>query len=171
MRELFSSVSNLKEGFCHRSSHFGKNDLNGLSFDYQSLREWVYQEGEKNVVYWCMPLFYHLYSSGFSVRSLFSFFSFLSFLSFYLSFLPFLLPFIVHSYPLFRLSAMVGFTIFSYQLFLAPYGYPSRTVHWPAGYSATTIAQSVLVAPLSILRQNYLSCFLPLSVFHFTHPD
>ena len=45
------------------------------------------------------------------------FFSFLSFLSFYLSFLPFLLPFTVHSYPFFRLSAMVGFTIFAYQLF------------------------------------------------------
>ena len=28
-----------------------KKGLNGLSFDYQSLREWVYQEGEKNVVY------------------------------------------------------------------------------------------------------------------------
>ena len=62
---------------------------------------------------------YHLYSFGFSMRSLFlfSFFSFLSFLSFYLSFLSFLLPFTVHRYPFFRLSAMVGFTIFAYQLF------------------------------------------------------
>ena len=42
---------------------------------------------------------------------------------------------------------------------------PSKTAHWLTGCSATTSAQNVLVALLSIPRKNCLSCFLPLSVF------
>ena len=36
--------------------------------------------------------------------------------------------------------------------------------HYPTSCSTITFVQSVLVAPLSISKQNYLSCFLPLSV-------
>ena len=48
---------------------------------------------------------------------------------------------------------------------LAPYGCPSKIAHWPVGCRATTSTQNVLVAPLSIPRQNCLFCFLPLFVF------
>ena len=67
--------------------------------------------------------------------------------------------------PFFIPSVMVGLTIFTPQLLLASYGCPFRTTDWLAGCPATTSAKSVLVAPLSIPKQNYLSCFLPLSVF------
>ena len=49
--------------------------------------------------------------------------------------------------------------------FLAFCGHLSRTTHSLAGCPTITSAQSVLVALLSISKQNYLSCFLPLSVF------
>ena len=45
--EPIPNVSNLKEGFCHISYALWKNDLNGLSFNPQSPKEWVYQDGEK----------------------------------------------------------------------------------------------------------------------------
>jgi len=64
---------------------------------------------------------------------------------------------------------MVGFTIFTLQLLLAHYWFPSKTAHWPASYSATTITLNVLVATLLIPKQNCLSYFLPLSIFHFLH--
>ena len=63
--------------------------------------------------------------------------------------------------PPFILSAVTRFTIFTLQLFLAPYGCPSKTTHWLAGCPATIIALNMLVAPLLIPRQNGLSCFLP----------
>ena len=69
------------------------------------------------------------------------------------------------------LSVIMGFTIFTPQLLLAPSGCPSETAHWPTGYSATTIALNMLVAPLPIPRQNCLSCFLALSVYHYPHLD
>ena len=59
---------------------------------------------------------------------------------------------------------MMGFSIFTLQPLLAPYGCPSKTTHWLAGCLATTIALNVLAAPLLIPRQNGLSCFLPSSV-------
>ena len=90
--------------------------------------------------------------------------------------LPLLLSFISSLFyclqlPLFILSVIMGFTIFTPQLILAPSGCPSETAHWPTGYLATTIALNMLVAPLPILRQNCLSCFLALSVFHYPHLD
>ena len=109
---------------------------------------------------------YRLYSFGFFVCSLFFLFSF--FLPPFPSVPP---PFHCSQLPLFILSTVVGFTIFAYQLLLAPYGCSSKIAHWLAGCLATTIVQRVLAAPLSIPRKNYLSCFLLLSVFHFTHPD
>ena len=66
--------------------------------------------------------------------------------------------------PPFILSAMMRFSIFTLQPLLAPYGCPSKTTHWLAGCLATTIALNVLAAPLLILKQNGLSCFLPSSV-------
>ena len=90
----------------------------------------------------------------------------LSFSPFFCFFLPFLLsvPFTFTATPFYTICHC-GIYHFFPQLLLAPYGYPSRTSHCPAGYPATASAQSVLVAPLSIPRQNYLSCFLPLLVF------
>ena len=69
------------------------------------------------------------------------------------------------------LSVIMGFTIFTPQLLLAHSGCPFETTHWPTGYSATTIALNMLVAPLPIPRQNCLSCFLTLSVYHYPHLD
>ena len=73
-------MSNLKEGFCHRSYALWKNGLNGLSFNPQFLRVWACQEGEKKVVYWCMPLlplvslwFFCIFFSFLSIHSLLSF--------------------------------------------------------------------------------------------------
>ena len=97
---------------------------------------------------------------------LFSFFFLV--LPFLLSFLPSLVPpppFCCSQLPLFILSVLVIFTIFTSQLLLAPYGCPSKIAHWPTGCSATIMALNLLVAPLPIPRQNCLSCFLPLSVF------
>lgn len=90
-----------------------------------------------------------------SVFSLLYFFLLLAFFPlFYCSWLP---PFIP--------SVIVGFTPFVSQPFLASYGHLSKTAHSSTSCPAITFAQSVLVAPLSISKQNYLSCFLPLSVF------
>ena len=103
----------------------------------------------------------------------FSFVFFLIFLSFlfslpifffHLFFLFYLLPpssLPVHGYS-FISSTIVGFTPFVPQLFMAPYGHPSKTAHYSTSCPTTTSTQSVLVAPLSISRQNYLSYFLPL---------
>ena len=112
----------------------------------------------------CIPLVFFVHSF---------FFSILSFLSFYLSFLLLFLPppFHYSQLPLFIPSTIVGFTIFTLQLLLAPYRCPSRTAHWPASCLTTTSAQSVLVAQLSIPRQNLLVLFLTSLRFHFTHPD
>ena len=58
----------------------------------------------------------------------------------------------------------MGFTPFVPQPFLASYEHLSRTAHYHAGCPAITSAQSMLVAPFSISRQSFLSCFLPLSI-------
>ena len=60
---------------------------------------------------------------------------------------------------------------FTPQLFLAPYRCPFETAHWPADCSNTTIALNVFATPLPIPRQNCLSCFLPLFVFHNPYLD
>ena len=108
------------------------------------------------------------------------FLSFTFSIVFFLIFLSFLLSLLVFFFPLlflFYLSPPSSLIVYGCpfyivyhcriypfvpQLFLAPYGHPSKTTHYPAGCPATTSTQSVLVAPLSISRQNYLSCFLPL---------
>ena len=81
-RKLISNVSNLKEGFYHRSYALCKKDLNGLRFNSQSLREWVCQERERKKM-WSIDAClysYHLYLSGFLYVLSFSLF-FLLFLS------------------------------------------------------------------------------------------
>ena len=105
---------------------------------------------------------YHLYLFGFSVHAFFL--SILSFLSFYLSLLSFL------SLSLFTTTTFYtiyhcGVYHFYLSIAFSSFWCPSRTAHWPAGYSTTTSIQSVLVAPLSIPRKNCFSCFLPLSIF------
>ena len=91
---------------------------------------------------------------------------------FYLFFFhSFHVPLLLFTATTITLSAMVRFTIFTLQLLLALYGCPSETAHWPASCSDTTIALNVLVAPLPIPRQNCLSCFLCLFVFHYPHLD
>ena len=84
---------------------------------------------------------------------------------FYSFFFYFLRPsFTVHGYPFLYHLPLWDLPFFVPQPFLAPYWYPFRTTHEPAGCLTSTSAQSVLVVPLSILRQNYLSYFLPLSI-------
>ena len=128
--------------------------------------------GREWVVYWCMLLFIPPLSLWFFCTFflfLYSFFlSILSFLSFYVSFLLFvpLSSFTIPSYPFLYHLPLWDLPFFAPQLLLAPYGCSSKTAHWLADS-----ARNVLVAPLSILRQNCLSCFLPLSIFHFTHLD
>ena len=98
--------------------------------------------------------------------SLFSFlFPMYSFVFFSYFFLPLTPPPLYCSWlPLIYHFPLWDLPLSSLNCFLAPYRYPSRTAHQLAGYPATTSAQSMLVAPLSISRKNYLSCFLPLSV-------
>ena len=69
------------------------------------------------------------------------------------------------------LSVIMGFTIFTPQLLLAHSGCPFETTHWPTGYSATTIALNMLVAPLPIPRQKWLVMFLTFLCFHYSHLD
>ena len=104
-----------------------------------------------------MPLFLPLVSLWF----------FCAFFLFFLSTSPSFCssPFHCSQLPLFIPFTIVGFTIFIPQLLLPHYACPSSTAHWPVNCPATTSTQSVLVAPLSIPRQNCLSCFLPLFVF------
>ena len=73
--------------------------------------------------------------------------------------------------PPFILSVVMGFTIFTPQPLLAPYGCHSKTAHWPTSHPATTIALNVLVAPLLISRQNSLSYFFTSLCFHYSHLD
>ena len=129
-REPISNVSNLKEGFYRRSYALWKNDLNGLSFNSQSLSEWICQEGEKK----CGLLMHTSIPTTYIFLVFYMFFLFLySFSSFFLPLLLFVLFFFFfffcsHLSP-FILSAMVGFTIFTPQLLLAPYRCLSRTAY------------------------------------------
>ena len=155
-------MSNIKEGFCHKSYTFWKKGPKW--FKLQSLISQIVNlsRGREK----CSLLMY----ASIPTTCLSSFF----FSLFFYSFLSTSLPFRSSPFSLFTaiiLFAMVRFTIFTPQLLLAPYRCPSRTAHWFAGCSTTTIALNVLVAPLSIPRQNCLSYFLPLFVFHFLHPD
>ena len=89
--------------------------------------------------------------------------------SFPLLFLFLLLAFLIPPFLLFMATRFIPFSIVEFgpfvpQPFLAPDGHPSRTTHLPAGCPPITSTQSMLVAPLSISRQNYLPCFLPFSV-------
>ena len=87
-------MGNLKKCSYHRSYTLWKKDLNGLNFNSQSLREWICQDGEKKVVYWCMPLFLPFIFFLSLVFLCVFFFSILSFLSTF----P-LVPFTVHTTP------------------------------------------------------------------------
>ena len=130
-RKPISNVSNLKEGFYHRSYALCKKDLNGLRFNSQSLREWVCQERERKKG----GLLMHVSIPTTYISLVFCmFFLFLcSFSSFFLPLLPFgfppLLFFHYSQIPFFILSVMVVFTIFTPQLHLAPYGCPSRIAY------------------------------------------
>ena len=91
-------MSNLKEGYYHGSYALWKNDLNGLSFNPQTPREWVCQEGEKK-----RSLLIHasIFTTHASLKFVYSF-SFLSFLSCStsFSFVPPIPLFTIHSYPI-----------------------------------------------------------------------
>ena len=63
----------------------------------------------------------------------------------------------------------MGFTIFTPQLLLAPYGCPSKIAYWPAGYLATTIALNMLVAPLLIPGQKWFVLALASLCSHYFH--
>ena len=85
-REPISNVSDLKEGFYRRSDALWKNDLNGLNFNSQSLREWICQEGEKK----CGLLMHASIPTTYTSLVFCMFFLFLySFSSFFLPLLPF----------------------------------------------------------------------------------
>ena len=168
--EPIPNVSNLKEGFCHISYALWKNDLNGLSFNPQSPKEWVCQDGDKK----CSLLMYVSIPTAHVSFNFCVSFSFLSFFFFWFYLFSFFVPSVLlycSQQPLFILSTMVRFATFTLQLLLAPYGCPSKTTYWPFGWLATTIALNVLIAPLPIPRQNCLSCFLHLSMFHYSHLD
>ena len=92
-RKPISNVSNLKEGFYHRSYALCKKDLNGLRFDSQSLREWVCQEREKKKG----GLLMHVSIPTTYISLVFCMF-FLFLCSFSSFFLP-LLPFIFSPFP------------------------------------------------------------------------
>ena len=127
-REPISNVSDLKEGFYRRSYALQKNDLNGLNFNSQSLRERICQEGEKK----CGLLIHASIPTTYTSLVFCMFFLFLySFSSFFLPLLPFVsfFFFFCSHLPPFIPSAIVGFTIFTPQLLLAPYGCPSRTAY------------------------------------------
>ena len=108
-REPISNVSDLKEGFYRRSYALQKNDLNGLNFNSQSLRERICQEGEKK----CGLLIHASIPTTYTSLVFCMFFLFLySFSSFFLLFLPFVFShffpppppsffcFTIHNYPL-----------------------------------------------------------------------
>ena len=84
----------------------------------------------------------HISSLSFGFLCSFSFsflFTFFSFLSFDLSVSVFRCSFSHYSQlQPFIMSAVLGFTIFTPQPLLAYCGRPSKIVHWPAGYPATT---------------------------------
>ena len=85
-REPISNMSDLKEGFYRRSDALWKNDLNGLNFNSQSLREWICQEGEKK----CGLLMHASIPTTYTSLVFCMFFLFLySFSSFFLPLLPF----------------------------------------------------------------------------------
>ena len=93
---------------------------------------------------------FFLFSLNFSCMLLCSIFSFLS-ISPPFSFLPPLLLFMAT--PLYIVCYCM---IYPFCLY--------RTAHQRVSCPTTTSAQDVLVAPLFISEQNYLFCFLPLSV-------
>ena len=90
-----------------------------------------------------------VFSSLFFLTSCFFFF----FSYFYCSWLPHFIP-----------SSIIEFTHFVPQPFFASCWHLSKITHYPVGCPVITSTQSVLVVPLSIFKQNYLSYFLPLSV-------
>ena len=88
-------MTNLKEGFCHRRYAVWKKDLTGLSFDSQSLREWVCQEREKK---WSIDACLYSYSYFFLPLVFLCVLSFSLFFLFSFSTSPSVLS-TVHSYP------------------------------------------------------------------------
>ena len=162
-KEPISNAGNLKKGSYHRSYTLRRKGLNGLSFNCQSLENGSVKRERKCglLMHASIPIVYFLYC----FLSNLSFFSFISpciLFSSIISFLPLasLLPYCLWLPLLYRLP--LWDLPFCPLLFLAPYGHPSKTAHYPVSCPATTSTQSVLVAPFSISRQNYLSCFLPL---------
>jgi len=65
----------------------------------------------------------------------------------------------------------MGFTIFTPQPLLAPYGCHSKTAHWPTDCLTTIIALNVLVAPLLISRENNLSYYFTFLYSYYSHLD
>ena len=138
-----------------------------FDFLFTTFVEWICQEGEKM---WSIDACLYSYHTNFS--QVFFYLVFLSFLflssCFLLPILSHLLllasPFYCSLLPPFIPSAIIEFNHFVPQPFLASYGHLFRIAHHPAGCPAITSTQSMLVASLSISRQSFLSCFLPLSI-------
>ena len=145
-------MSNLKKRFCHRSYLLWKKDLNGLTFNPQSLREWVNWDREKWVVYWCMPLFLSVMLFWF----LYFLFSFLSFFH-YTSLLSFFSPLNL------LFTATTFYTICHGEIY---HFYPLTTF----GFLWAFFWDYPLACRL--LSHYYcLSYFLPFYVFHYSHLD
>ena len=152
----------LAKGSCHRSYSLWRKVLSDLSFDLQSSKSGSVKRERK------YGLLMHT-SIPIALFSLWSSFSlFFIFLCFLFSILFLLLAFFCSPYcsslPPFILPAIIEFTSFVPQPFLASCGHFSRTAHYPVGYPVITSTQSVLVAPLSISKQNYLSWSSPFSI-------
>ena len=148
--------------------HFGKKDLNGLSFNSQSLREWVCQEGEKK---WSIDAC--IYSYNFFFLCVF----FLFLYSFFHFFLP-LLPSLCSLIPLSLLIATLFYTIWHCEIY-----------HFYPSIAFGSLQMSFQDCPLACrLPSHYLfskcvGCttfhfqtillvlFLTSLRFHFTHPD
>ena len=146
-----------REGSYHRSYRFWRKGLNGLSFDSQPSKSGFVKREKKCglSMHTSISTIYFL-SCFLSNLSLFSFlFPMYSFVFFSYFFLPLTPPPLYCSWlPLIYHFPLWDLPLSSLNRFLAPYRYPSRTAHQLAGYPATTFAQSMLVAPLSISRKN-----------------
>ena len=151
-------MGNLKKCSYHRSYTLWKKDLNGLNFNSQSLRKWICQDGEKKVVYWCMPLFLPFIFFLSLVFLCVFFFSILSFLSTF----P-LVPFTVHTTPFLYHLPLWNLPFLPFNCFWLLMGILPRL---PTSLLATYPLTLIKVSCATLHSQTkLLACFLPLSIF------
>ena len=116
--------------------------LNGLISDSWFAREWAIERERSGWPIGVCSYSYHSYFSSLFLVTLFSLLLFLLFLfSFFslgiLSLLFRVVVYYAHLW-LFILLVVARFTIFTFQLFLAYCGCPSKAVHWSTGCPTTT---------------------------------